>query len=150
MTREGIVLPFCRYVRFSGGPAMPTEVEVDPSPGGPIVDHLISRFSQEGVQVLGHEDLQYAHELHCQVGVRCYSVLVAFDWITMGHWEIFWPKTVGFIGQLFGKSEESELRTLAYAVEQALLCLSDIQEKRWYREYSTKITSETPYAISPG
>ncbi len=129
---------------------MPTTIEYDPSPGGPIVDHLMSRFSQEGVLVLGHEDLQYAHEISCQVGERCYSVCVAFDWITMGHWEIFWTKTVGIIGQLFGKSEESELRTLAYTVEQALLCLPNVQEKRWYREFNTKITPETPYATGPG
>jgi hypothetical protein len=138
-----------RYVRILGGPETPAKpAQVDPSPGGPIVEHLVAVLPTLGIDVIGHEDIQYAHELRCRVHGRPYSLLVSYDWVTGTWWEVFWPRTVGFFSRLLGRSEESELRTLALGVDEALESLPGIREKRWYGRYGT-VTDNTPYAAHP-
>lgn len=138
-----------RYVRFSGGPATPTAPVVNPSPGGPIVSHLTANLPPLGVRVLGHEDVEFAHELKCQVGARTYTVCVSCDWVDQGWWEVFWSPSIGLVGKLLGRSEDGELRSLAAAVARALASLPGIQERRWYRAYGVNTGPGAPYGREP-
>jgi hypothetical protein len=138
-----------KYVRFSGGPAVPTKPALDPSPGREIVAHLTGTLPGLGVQVTGSRDIQYAHELDCLVGTRPYSVLVSYDWVSEGWWEVFWSSTIGLLGKLFGQTEENELSTLATAVEHSLASLPNIQERRWYRKYGANDWPGAAYTAYP-
>jgi hypothetical protein len=138
-----------RYVRFLGGPAAPTVPGLTPSPGEPIVAHLLSALPTLGVQVLDHEDVEYAHELHCRVGARVYAVSVSYDWVQQGWWEVFWEPTLGFVRRLLGQSEEEELRRLALAVSQALDSLPGVQEKRWYPEHVVSVKADAASTHAP-
>jgi hypothetical protein len=138
-----------KYVRFSGGPAMPTAPVVDPSPGGEIVSHLVKALPSHGVLVGRHEDVEYAHELVCRVQSRMYIVSVSYDWVAKGWWEIFWYPNLGWLRRLLGASEEDELRLLATAVSSALDRLPGIQEKRWYPVYGVNVGPDAPYAFVP-
>ncbi len=136
-------------VRFSGGPAVPTAPGQMPSPGEPIVEHLLATLPTCGVLVLGHEDIEYAHELRCQVGQRVYEVCVSYDWVQQGWWEVFWAPTLGFFGRLLGRTEEEELRRLALAVSQSLDSLPGIRERRWYPTYAASVRSNAPFTNVP-
>jgi len=136
-------------VRFTGGPPVPTVPGQMPSPGEPIVTHLVGVLPTLGVSVLKHEDIQYAHELHCQVDARIYSALVSYDWVQEGWWEVFWAPTLGFFQKLWGQSEDDELRRLALAVSQALNSLPGIQERRWYASYDASQAAGAPYTQVP-
>jgi hypothetical protein len=120
-----------------------------PSPGEAIVHHLGETLPGLGVEILGHEDVEYAHELRCRVANRIYTVSVAYDWLQQGWWEIFWSPTIGILLRLLGRSEDDELRRLAVAVSQALDSLPGIQERRWYPEYRVDIGSELAYTHTP-
>jgi len=136
-------------VRFSGGPEAPTVPAQMPSPGEPIVAHLLRVLPTLGVQVLKHEDVEYAHELRCQVGARVYGVCVSYDWLSVGWWEVFWGPTLGLFQRLLGQSEEDELRRLALAVSQALGSLPGIQERRWYSNYAASLKSSARFTVAP-
>jgi hypothetical protein len=136
-------------VRFTGGPALPTVPGQMPSPGKPIVDHLIGKLPALGVSVVKHEDIQYAHELHCQTGARVYKVCVSYDWVREGWWEVFWTPTLGLFQKLRGQSEDDDLRRLAMAVAEALNSLPGIQERCWYRDYSASVRANAPFTQVP-
>jgi hypothetical protein len=136
-------------VRFTGGPALPTVAGETPSPGEPIVTHLMSVLPRLGVAVLKDEDVQYAHELECQVGSRVYKVCVAYDWVQGGWWEVFWAPTLGFLGKLRGQSEDDELARLASALSSALDSLPGVQERRWYPTYSAGTRAGAPFSTAP-
>ncbi len=136
-------------VRFSGGPAVPTVPGEMPSPGEPIVEHLLRLLPTAGVEVLSHEDVQYAHELRCQVGARVYEVCVSYDGVQQGWWEVFWAPTLGFVRRLLGQSEDDELRRLALAVSQALDSLPGIQERRWYPSYGASVRTDARFTHVP-
>jgi hypothetical protein len=142
-------MPTSRYVRFTGGPEMPTGPTVSPSAGAAIAEHLVATLPSLGVEVLGHDDLEYAHEVRCRVGTRTFALGVSYDWEVGGWWEVFWPTTIGFFGRLLGRSEALELRTLAEAVDRALGTLAKIQEKRWYEEWGVAVGPDAPYAMRP-
>jgi hypothetical protein len=120
-----------------------------PSPGEPIVAHLVRVLPTLGVEVRKHDDIEYAHELHCQVGVRVYKVCVSYDWVKEGWWEVFWAPTLGLFQRLRGRSENEELRRLALAVSQALDALPGIQERRWYPSYSASLRLAGPFTQVP-
>ncbi len=136
-------------VRFTGGPAVPTVQGEVPSPGEAIVAHLVRVLPTLGVAVLKHEDIQYAHELRCQVGGRVYGVCVSYDWVQQGWWAVFWAPVLGVFQRLRGQSEDDELRRLALAMSQALDSLPGIQERRWYPSYSASVKDGTPYTHVP-
>ena len=136
-------------VRFSGGPEAPTVPGEMPSPGGPIVAHLLRVLPTLGVQVVKEEDVEYAHELRCQVGARVYAVCVSYDWVQEGWWEVFWGPTLNLLQRLVGQSEQEELRRLALAVSQALESLPGIREKRWYVNYAASVKSGSQFTTVP-
>jgi hypothetical protein len=136
-------------VRFSGGPAVPTVPGEVPSPGVPIVAHLVGLLPALGVKILKEEDVEYAHELQCQVGARVYKVCVSYDWVEGGWWEVFWAPTLSFFQRLRGQSEEQDLSRLASAVCEALNSLPGIQERRWYPSYSASTRTGAPFTTVP-
>src|SRR5512136_364704 len=138
-----------RYVRFSGGPPAPTVPGLMPSPGQAIVAHLLDTLPRFGVQILGHEDVEYAHDLRCRVGPRVYVVSVSYDWVQQGWWEVFWEPALGFLKRLLGQSEDNELRRLALAVSQALDSLPGVQEKRWYPGSSVGVKPGAVFTHAP-
>jgi len=138
-----------KYLRFSGGPPTPTVPGLTPSPGEAIIAHLKATLPAFGVRVLGHEDVEYAHELKCTVHARTYCVSVSYDWVSAGWWEVFWNPVIGLIGKLRGQSEDEELRCLATAVSQSLDSLPGILERRWYKAYGVGVGPEAPYSHAP-
>lgn len=142
-------MPTSRYVRFSGGPELPSAPTANPSAGAPIAAHLVATLPALGVEVLGHEDLEYEHEIRCRVSSRTYRVGVSYDWVSEGWWEVFWAPTIGLLGRLLGQSERAELRTLAEAIDRALGTLPGVQEKRWYREWGVATDSGAPFSVGP-
>jgi hypothetical protein len=120
-----------------------------PSPGEPIVQHLRNALPTLGVEVLHHEDVEYAHELRCQLSGRTYVLSVSYDWVQQGWWEVFWEPTLGFFRRLLGQSEQEELRRLAVAISQALDSLPGIQERRWYPQYVVDLRSDAAFTSVP-
>jgi len=120
-----------------------------PSPGGAIVEHLRNALPTLGVQVLNHEDVEYAHELSCRVGARIYLVCVSYDWVQEGWWEVFWHPTLGFLQRMLGQSEDDELKRLGLAVAHALDSLPAIQERRWYPKYAVGLRRNAAFTHAP-
>lgn len=96
------------------------------------MDPLTETLPQFEIRALGHEDVEYAHELQCQVGSRTYCVTVAYDWVKEQCWEVFRSPTLRRWAQLRGQSEDDELKRLATAVFESLRSLPGIHEQRWY------------------
>jgi hypothetical protein len=124
------------YVRFTGGPETPGKPGESPSPGGEIVRHLVATLPALGVAVGNPEDIQYAHELPCTVHGKSYALLVSYDWVIDGWWEIFYCPRLSWIQRLFGSSEQEEMRALTAALDSAVGRLPGLGEVRWYPTYN--------------
>jgi hypothetical protein len=68
-----------------------------------------------------------------------YSVTVCPSVYSPGYWEIDCPRTKGFVGRLFGKSEEGELGSVVNAIAEILRDEEAITRIKWYRDYSERV-----------
>jgi hypothetical protein len=123
------------YVRFTGGPAPPRSVAENPNPGAELVDHLVAHLPGGGIVVRDAEDVEYAHEVHCLVLGKPYTVMVGYDWVTGDWWQVFYSRRLSWVKRLFGVSEDEEMRLLTSALATALDCLPRLREARWYRTF---------------
>ncbi len=124
-------MPISTCVRFRGGPTPPATPEEDPNPGKEIVDHLMARLPGAGVTVRGAADIEFAHEIECEVSQRSYGLLVSYDWDAPTWWEIFYRPSLSWFARLRGRSEMAEMRVLTRAIAAALADLPNIDEVRW-------------------
>jgi hypothetical protein len=85
--------------------------------------------------VHGSEDIEYAHEIRCEVDGKPYEITVGYDWVTGDWWEVFYSPRLSWLKRALGQSEEAEMRTLTLAIATALGRLPGIGEMRWYRAY---------------
>jgi hypothetical protein len=100
-----------------------------------------------GILVRSVEDIEYGHELLCEVGRKTYSVLVGYDWIAKGWWEVSYSPRFSLLQQLqrlCGQSEEEERRTLTRALSTALSSLPALGEVRWYKSYGSPGRHHSP------
>ena len=91
------------------------------------------------------EDREYAHTFRCKSGEYDYEIMVAFDFVDGGTWEVSCPPTLGWIARLRGKSEEKELSALISAIASVLRSDARVKNVRWYQAYGDKSApSPTP------
>jgi hypothetical protein len=134
-------------VRFSGGPTPPATPRENPNPGKEIVEHLVAHLPKAGVKVTGAVDIEYAHEIQCDVSGKRYTVLVGFDWVTGRWWEVFYSPRLSWVRKLLGQSEAEEMRVLTHALAVAIGALPGLGEARWYKSYAVGPSGE--YTPSP-
>jgi hypothetical protein len=128
-----------RYVRFRGGPTPPSSPDENPNPGIEVREHLVAELPALGVTVLGTEDIEFAHEIRCEVEGQRYAVTVGYDWVTGGWWEIFYAPRLSWVKRLLGQREDAEMRALTRALAAALARLPGIAEVRWYEAYGARV-----------
>ena len=134
-------------VRFSGGPTPPKSPSEDSNPGRAIVAHVVQHLPRFGVVIIGTADLEYAHEIRCLVAGKPYSVMVSYDWLTPGWWEVFYAPRLSLVKRLLGATEDTEMRALTQALAGALDSLPGIGETRWYREYG--VSASRGFSLRP-
>jgi hypothetical protein len=134
-------------VRFTGGPTSPATPKEEPNPGDEIVAHLVACLPRAGIAVRKVADIEYAHEIECEVSGKTYKVLVGFDWITQRWWEVFYRPRLSWVSRLLGRSEFDEMRSLTRALAVAIGELPGLSEARWYTSYNVRVSGR--YALSP-
>ena len=134
-------------VRFTGGPTPPATPKGNPNPGREIVDHLVACLPRAGIAVGKIMDIEFAHEIECDVSGKAYKVLVAFDWVTHGWWEVFYRPRLSWMSRLFGQSEFDEMKLLTRGLAAAIGELPGLGEARWYTSYNVRISGR--YALTP-
>lgn len=125
------MMPINTCVRFRGGPTPPATPEEDPNPGKEIVEHLVARLPGAGVTVKRAADIEFAHEIECEVSGRRYEVVVGYDWTEPLWWDVFYTPSLSWLARLWGQSEVEEMRVLTRAIAAALADLPNIDEVRW-------------------
>jgi hypothetical protein len=129
-------------VRFKGGPTPPPTLEENPNPGKELVEHLAASLGRAGIGVGKVADIEFAHEIECDVSGKRYKVLVGFDWITQEWWEVFYAPRLSWLRRLLGQSEVEEMRLLTKALATAIGELPGLGETRWYTSYNVDVTGK--------
>jgi hypothetical protein len=136
-----------RFVRFRGGPTPPTSPGQDPNPGIEIVRHLAAELPGLGIPVLSTEDVEYAHQIRCEVDGKSYELMVGYDWVAGDWWEVFYAPRLPWWKRILGQSEEGEMRALTSALATALGRLPGVGEMRWYEAYGAGVRAS--YSATP-
>jgi hypothetical protein len=130
-------------VRFTRGAIPRPSLRKDPNPGSDIAAHLVQELPRHDILVEQSTDIEFAHELLCQVDGRQYTLLVSYDWITEKWWEIFYSPTLSWFQRLLGQSETGQMTRLSLAIQEAINTLPGVIERRWYKDYG--VSAEGPH-----
>ncbi len=132
--------------RFRGGPTPPSSPDENRNPGAEIVTHLQRELLKYGVGIETVKNIQYAHEIVCNVDVRTYEVVVSLDW-NSGWWEVFYGPSLSAFDKLRRRTEDDTMEKLSRALHESILSLRGVTEIRWYPNYGAALESD--YAPAP-
>jgi len=121
------------YVRFKGPFSKDTKEELL---GVDLAEFLFEKLRQRGLSVRPVKKTEIPPTVNVTSGSIEYRLIVCPSIYDPSYWEIDCPRTIGFIGRLFGKSEEDELGTLVNAIAEILRDEEVITHVKWYSDYS--------------
>ncbi len=133
-------------MRFRGGLTPPNSPDENRNPGHEIVAHLERELLKYGVGVGAIKNIQYAHEIECNVDTRTYSVIVSLDW-NHGWWEVFYGPSLSAFDRLRKRTEDDTMEKLSRGIHESILSLRGVIEVRWYENYASALESD--YASAP-